>query len=156
MMKKRKQERGQALVEFALTIVFLMVLLLAFIELIVMFYTYVVLADAAKEGVRYAIVHGSLSSTQSGPPKSGSPTTSSPPCTSSSSNVGNVQTAVKQYAAMSLHSTAGMTVNVCYFDGENVSPDRVGVSVRYGYQPFFGLGWPSVTVNAAADGRIMY
>jgi len=28
--------------------------------------------------------------------------------------------------------------------------------VRYPYQPFFGLGWPTVNVNAAAEGRIMF
>ena len=56
-MNNRKQN-GQSAVEFAFTIVFVMLLILAAIELTVMIYTYTVLADAAKEGVRYAIVHG--------------------------------------------------------------------------------------------------
>ena len=37
----------------------------------------------------------------------------------------------------------------------NKTPNRVQVVVAYPYQPIFGLGWPTVTVNAAAEGRIM-
>src|SRR5207244_12830879 len=62
-----KHETGQAQVEFALTIVFLMLLVVGFIELVMMIYAYNVLADAAKEGVRYAVVHGSSNGTPSGP-----------------------------------------------------------------------------------------
>ena len=54
----RHKEKGQTLVEFALSIVLVMLLIVGSIELIVTVYTYSVLADAAKEGVRYAIVHG--------------------------------------------------------------------------------------------------
>ena len=55
---KNRKEKGQGTVEFALTIVFVIMLIVGVIEIIVMVYTYNVLADAAKEGVRYAIVHG--------------------------------------------------------------------------------------------------
>src|SRR5438067_12488681 len=58
----RKLESGQAAVEFTLMAVFLMVLIVTFLELIVFVYTYNVLADSAKEGVRYAVVHGTGSS----------------------------------------------------------------------------------------------
>ena len=54
----RRGEKGQAAVEFALTVVFLMLLIVGFVELVMMLHTYNVIADAAKEGVRYAIVHG--------------------------------------------------------------------------------------------------
>ena len=39
--------------------VFLVLLVVGFLELILVLHTYNVLADSAKEGVRYAIVHGS-------------------------------------------------------------------------------------------------
>ncbi|PYV94504.1 MAG: hypothetical protein DMG86_23120 [Acidobacteria bacterium] len=150
-----RHEKGQAAVEFALTAVFLVLLIVAFLEMVMMLYTYNVLADSAKEGVRYAIVHGASNSSASGPTTA---TATTPPCTSSnvSTNIGNVQTAVTNYAAYSMHNTAGMNVYVCYFDGSNKPPNRVQVTVNYPYQPFFGLGWPTVTVNAAAQGRIMY
>ena len=44
-------------------IVFLIVFLLSFLEITALVYTYSVLADSAKEGVRYGVVHGTLSST---------------------------------------------------------------------------------------------
>src|ERR1035437_7318638 len=61
---RRRATRGQAQVEFALVIVFLMILILSMLELLTLMHTYNVLADAAKEGLRYAIVHG----TQNPPP----------------------------------------------------------------------------------------
>jgi Flp pilus assembly protein TadG len=53
---KRNKQAGQSTVEFALTIVIVIIVLFGAIEMTLMIYTYNVLADAAKEGVRYAIV----------------------------------------------------------------------------------------------------
>ena len=153
LKRLQKNEKGQATVEFALTVVLLMLFIVGFLELVTMVYTYNVLAGSAKEGVRYAIVHGASNAAPSGPVAGAA---SSPPCTASSANVGAVQTAVKNYAKASFHDTSTMTVNVCYFDGDNQASHRVQVAVRYPYQPFFGLGWPSVTVKAAAAARIAY
>ena len=63
----RKGQAGQAAVEFALIIVFLVVFLISFLEITALVYTYSVLADSAKEGVRFGVVHGTLSSTCNGP-----------------------------------------------------------------------------------------
>src|SRR5947209_13532856 len=140
-MRKLNRESGQALVEFALTALFVIFLILAFLESILMFYTYIVLADSAKEGVRYAIVHGSSAVFQNGPAKGGG--ISNPPCLSSSTNVAAVQAAVIDYAKLSLHNPGNIAVDVCYFDGDNITPDRVGVTVHYPYHPFFNMGWPT-------------
>src|SRR5205823_10674133 len=112
----RGRESGQAIVEFALTLILLMLLMFALLELSIFIYTYSVLANAAKEGVRYAIVHGTDNSTPSGP-SSGS--ASSPPCTASSSNVTNVVNQAKNFAGFSLLSTSNVNVFVCYLDGDN-------------------------------------
>lgn len=148
-MNNRKQN-GQAAVEFALTIVFVMLLILAAIELTVMIYTYTVLADAAKEGVRYAVVHGTGLGTAncSGPGGGGIS------CTDS--GAANVTAAVNKYTALSFHDSAAMTVTPTYPDSSSVPPSRVRVTVTYLYQPIFGLGWPTMTVNAAAEGRIVF
>jgi Flp pilus assembly protein TadG len=149
----RTGEKGQATVEFALTVVLLVLFIVGFLELVTLVYTYNVLADSAKEGVRYAIVHGANNATASGP---ASGAASSPPCTTSSANVAEVKTAVRNYLKASFHDASAMTVNVCYFDGDNQASHRVQVAVSYAYQPFFGLGWPRVTVKAAAAARIAY
>ena len=169
-MHKRRlsREKGQATVEFALTIVFVMIMIVGSLELIVLVYTYNVLADAAKEGVRYAVVHGSRNTTQSGPtcpcvdidgPAApvGTPPTS---CSATGGGCGTGYGVVKTFARFSLHDTTPMTVTVTYPDTgnppANKSPNRVRVDITYVYQPFFGLGWPRVTVNAASEGRIAY
>src|SRR5713226_10340933 len=54
-------------VEFALVVVFLMILVLSMIEIITLIHTYNVLAYSAKEGVRYAIVHGANNAYKVGP-----------------------------------------------------------------------------------------
>jgi Flp pilus assembly protein TadG len=148
-MNNRK-ENGQSAVEFALTIVFVMLLIVAAIELTVMIYTYTVLADAAKEGVRYAIVHGTGigASNCSGPGGGGVS------CTDSAA--ANVVAAVNTYTAFSFHDNTTMTVTPVYLDSSSVAPNRVRVTVAYVYQPIFGLGWPTMTVNAAAEGRIAF
>jgi hypothetical protein len=158
----RGSARGQAAVEFALVIVLLMVIVLSMLELILLMHTYNTLADAAKEGVRYAIVHGAGNSTPSGPtcPCTDIDGPAAPPGTvpGYASGYG----VVKTYAQYSLHNIAGMTVTVTYGPADptpvtplNKPPNRVQVVVAYPVHPLFGLGWPTVTVNAAAEGRIM-
>ena len=166
--KNFRSSKGQATVEFALTILFVMVLIVGSLELITLIYTYTVLADAAKEGVRYAIVHGSRNSQPSGPTcpcvdidgPAAPVATASTSCSAVGAGCGTGYGVVKTYARYSLHNPAAMTVTVTYPDAgnppANQAPNRVRVVVTYVYQPFFGLGWPSVTVNAASEGRIFY
>jgi Flp pilus assembly protein TadG len=148
----RKRElgksRGQAQVEFVLSILFILMFIFGMLELVLLVYTYNVLADAAKEGVRYAVVHGTDSSNCSGPGGGGMS------CTDSSG--ANVRTAVQQYAQYSFHSVSSMTITIVYPDASSVPPSRIRVLITYPYEPFFGLGWPTVTVNAAAAGRIVF
>ena len=148
----RIRERGQATVEFALMVTFLLILVVTFLEIVMLGYTYVVLADSAKEGVRYAIVHGTGMSNCSGP---GTAATV-PPITCPDATGNNVKNAVTAKALYSLHSTITMGVTASYVDGSSAPPNRIRITVSYPYQPFFGLGWPTVTVRAAAEGRIMF
>jgi hypothetical protein len=154
-----RRERGQAQVEFALVVVMLMILILSMVEMLTLIHTYNVLADSAKEGVRYAIVHGSGNSTPAGPacPCTDIDGPAAPP--GSLAGYGTGYGVVKTVAQYSLHNMAGITVTVSYPDTANAPankpPNRVQVVVAYPYHPFFNLGWPTVTVNAAAEGRIM-
>jgi Flp pilus assembly protein TadG len=149
----RRRQGGQAIVEFALTLTLLMLLMFAILELSIFIYTYSVLANAAKEGVRYAIVHGVNSGSASGPSSSAA---SSPPCTASSSNVTNVVNQTKSFAGFSMLSTTNVNVFVCYLDGNNKLNSLVEVSVNYPYRPLFGFNWPSVTLYANSAGRIVF
>ena len=159
-----RSDRGQATIEFALVIIFLMVMVISILEMVVFMHTYNVLADSAKEGVRYAIVHGNKNSTPSGPTCPCADIDGPPAPPGTIPGYGSGYGVVKTFAQYSLHDVTGtkMGVTVTYGPADspavtplNKTPNRVQVVVAYPYKPFFGLGWPTITVNAAAEGRIM-
>lgn len=168
MTRRPRQKRvkartaGQAAVEFMFVAIFLMILTISMIELIMLIYAYSVLADAAKEGVRYAIVHGNTGGIPSGPTCPCSDIDGPPAPSGTVPGYGSGFGVVRTYAQYSLHdvTSSQMTVTVTYPDTANAPankpPNRVRVEVSYPYDAFFGLGWPSLTLNAAAEGRITY
>lgn len=151
------REGGQAMVEFALVAVFLFLLIVSIIQMILLMYAHTTLANAAKEGVRYAIVHGTGNTVCSGPGNA----SVTPPPVCSPGGVANVQTAVENFAGLSFQNITDADVTVDYNPSNaNGSPCSVPgcmvrVTVHHTYNPFFGLGWPTYTLYAAANGRIM-
>ena len=173
---RNSNQRGQAMIEFALVILFVFVIFLSMIQLIMLMHAYNTLADSAKEGVRYAIVHGSGYSTVNGGVGCSGPGNPSvtPAVTCSDIPGNNVKTAVTYFAGLSAQSIPAGNVTVCYDpNGTNNSCSNgantnsafraacsapgclVRVTVRHTYRPLFGLGWPRFTLYAASDGRIM-
>lgn len=136
-----RKQRGASQVEFVVSFLVVVFLVFWMFELIMVMYTYSTLTDAAKEGVRYAIVHGSRNGNGSGPG------TSDP-------GAANVQGVVTTFANISLHDVSAMTVTVTYPDGDAISPSRVIVNVSYPYVPYITLPWTVPTINASAAGRI--
>jgi Flp pilus assembly protein TadG len=58
LMERRKDdERGQALLEFALVIGFLLLVMFAIIDFSRVFFGYATMSNGVREGARYAIVH---------------------------------------------------------------------------------------------------
>lgn len=134
------------MVEFLLSFMLLMIFVFFCFEMIMLLYSYNVLADAAKEGVRYAVVNGSNSGTPAGPN-----TGATSDCTT---NVTPVKNVVNNYAGLTFHNMSAMTVSVCYLDGNNTAPNRVQVTISYLYAPYFKLPL-TPTIHAAAEGRIV-
>ena len=135
-----------------LVAVFLVLLFVSILQMILLMYAYSTLADSAKEGIRYAIVHGTGNTNCSGPG------TASVSCDTAGAKV---KTAVKNFAGLSFQNISDADVTVDYNPNSangtacNVPGCLVRVTVSHTYQPFFGLSWPTFTLNAAADGRIM-
>jgi hypothetical protein len=151
----RKHQSGQAAVEFLLTVILVMLLILAFVELIMMLFAYNVVADAAKEGVRFAIVHGTLSNSCNGP---GDPLNGSLTCDASKAGV---ITAVTNYANHSGQTVAAGEIAITYTNptgGAACSSPGCGIqiTISHPYRAFFGLGWPSVRLAAAARGTVTF
>ena len=157
-------QSGQSLVEFSLVIGFVMLVFVSMIQMILLMYAYSTLANAAKEGARYAVVHG----TGNSPSGCSGPGKSSPPAqTCSPGGTTSVVTAVLNFGALSFQNINSSNVTVDYdpnsansnnpnFGGACSAPGcLVRVTVTHVYTPLFGLGWPNFTLYAAADGRIM-
>jgi hypothetical protein len=116
-------------------------------ELIMVVYTMNVLSDAAKEGVRYAIVHGGGNIDCSGPNPSDT-------CTNPDPTADRVVDAVKDWAQYSLHDISAINVTVTYPDSTSEAPARVRVEVAYTFVPYTALNI-NPTLRAASEGRIV-
>jgi len=144
-MRVRAEDCGSILIEFALSVWTLLLLTFLIFEFCMTVYTYSVLGDAAREGIRYAVVHGTDNSSCSGP---------STGCDSTGSAVTAV---VNGYAAVSFHDTSGMTVTPSWPDGSSTPSSRVKVTINYPYIPYLYLpGFNAPTMNVTAEGRIVF
>jgi hypothetical protein len=132
-----------------------MLFVLGFLELVMLIFSYNVLADSAKEGVRFAIVHGTASTSCNGP---GDPNDKTVTCDNTDAGV---TTAVRNYANHSGQSIPAGQITVTYSDpngGKSCSKPgcAVEVQVAHQYRPFFGLGWPNVTMHATSEGVVTF
>ena len=137
--------RGSLLIETALALMLAFPVIFAVFEICMFTYTQAVLGNAARMGVRYAIVHGTDSGNCSGP---------SSGCADSAAV--KVLSAVRQDAANSLHDLRAMTVNVSYPDTSCSPPSRVVIVIHYTYVPYLNLPGLAQAMYATAEGRIVY
>jgi Flp pilus assembly protein TadG len=145
----RRNARGAVQIEFILSILTVLFLIFGMWEMIMIMHTMNVLSDAAKEGVRYAVVHGGGGSTNCSGPNP------PPECTSPDPAAAKVAAVVMDYAKYTLHDISAITINVSYPDGNNTSPSRVRVVVSYDFIPYTALNLRP-TLHAAAEGRIVF
>ncbi len=140
-----RDELGSVAIETALGFMLIMVMVLGIIEFSMMAYTFGVLEESAREGVRYATIHGTDSTNCSGP---------SSGCADSSA--ANVSSDVTTYAKAYAGNVSGMSVTVTYPDAASTPNSRVQVAISYQYQPLFAFPGTPPTLNISAIGRILY
>jgi Flp pilus assembly protein TadG len=144
VMRSAARRRGSTMVEMALVGVLLFLLLLAAVEFGRMVLVYTNVANSARVGVRYAIVHGS---TNTG---TGAAGPNGPGATTEIVNV------VKDYAKSGLLDRNRMTITVTYPDGGLNSPgSQVSVRVTYPYDPLSVLPL-GVTLGSQTTGVITF
>jgi Flp pilus assembly protein TadG len=143
----RKQPRaGQSLVEFSLTALMTSITMLFVLEIGRMLLVYTAIADAAREGVRYAIVHGS--SRTSGATKDNA---SGP-----SSNPAQVVTVVDNFAGTGALTISRLIVSVTYPGSSNAPGQTVNVSVIYPYDPLVTYFPATLRLGSVSQGVILY
>lgn len=146
MSRLGHREDGSMLIEFSLSVWTLFLVTFLIFEFCMTIYTYSVLGNAAREGIRYAIVHGSDSSLCSGPGTGCGDATG-----------GNIISVVNQYTAVTFHDMTGMTVTPSWPDGTSTPSSRVVVTISYPYVPYMSLpGFNPPTMQVTAEGRIVF
>jgi Flp pilus assembly protein TadG len=139
-------EQGQATVEMVVSLTTVFALVFGLFELCLFAYTCSVLNDAAQEGVRYAMMHGTDSSLCSGPDST---------C-GNQSPYSNVQAIVTSVASASLHNVSAMTVTVTYGNSTAAAGNPVAVRVAYTYVPFLNFPGLANSLTFTSQGQILY
>ncbi len=124
----RRFLRGQTYAEFMMVVLPTVGILFAIISLAMTVYTYSFVANAAREGVRYAIVHGSRSS---------SPASSS-----------DIQTYVRNEAQGITPSSISVSTT---WNPNNSPGSTVNVQVSYSYHPFYPFANVTLPLSSSAQ-----
>jgi Flp pilus assembly protein TadG len=126
--------RGQTLIEFAVSVFLLVMLLLGVFEISRMILVYTTVANAARVGARYAIVHGA----------NASPT----------GTVALVQGVVRNYLSAGPLTSANATINVTGAGGAIGS--SVTVQVSYPYNPLVTYFPLTANLGSVSQGVITF
>jgi len=137
--------RGQTLVEFSLVAFLCMVLLLSVVEISRMALVYTTVANAARAGARYSIVHGGtrLGSGVDGP--------SGP-----AQNPDQVVTVIKNFASGGLLTPSNLIITVNYPGASNAPGQQVSVTVIYPYDPLTTYFPLRVRLGSVSQGVIAF
>lgn len=144
-MHFRGGSSGQALVEFSIVSFMVCILLLSTLEVARLVLVYTTLANAAREGSRYAVVHGG-SRTGTGVDGPSGP----------GANPAQVVTVVRNFAGTGSLSNSQLTIEVAYPGGSNAPGQRVDVSAVYAYDPLTTYIPFNVRLGSTAQGVIAF
>ena len=142
----KRRESGQALVEFALVSIVFFIIVFGTIDVGQAVWNYNTLAQATREGTRYAIVHGAASTDPSGP---GSAYYTAPDTDT------KVTEAVEEFAS-GLDSSR-LTILAEWPDGTTDGGSTIQVTSQYQYEPIFGfLSMLSFTMTSSSTMEITH
>jgi len=143
---KNKRRSGQTLVEFSVVAFMTTAMLLFVVEMGRMLLIYAAVANAAREGVRYAIVHGSTRAIGSAQNDASGP----------SSNPAQVLTVIDNFAGTAPLTTSLLVINVTYPGASNAPGQIVNVSVVYPYNPLITYFPATLRLGSASQGVILF
>ena len=138
--------KGQNLVEFSVVVLLAVIMLLFVVEMGRIVEVSVTVANAARAGVRYAIVHGSTRSVGSAINDASGP----------GANPAQVLTVVSNFAGAGLLTTSLLVINVTYPSASNAPGQAVNITVVYPYNPLTTYFPNTLRLGSAAQGIIVY
>jgi Flp pilus assembly protein TadG len=143
---------GQTLVEFSLVSLLTVIMLLFVVEIGRMLLVYTTVANAARAGVRYAIVHGSTRPTGATVDSASGP----------GADPAQVVTVVKNFASAGLLTTSLLIVHVTYPDqpkpalAANAPGQYVLITVVYPYDPLITYFSKTLRLGSQTQGIIVF
>ena len=140
--------RGQTLVEFSVVALLTVLMLLFVVEMGRMLLIYTTVANAARAGVRYAIVHGSTRAVGSTVDSASGP----------GNNPQQVLTVVKNFASAAPLTASLLVINVTYpgVGILNAPGQPVNITVVYPYDPLTTYFSKTLRLGSAAQGIIVF
>ncbi len=142
----RRSSAGQSMVEFSLVCFMVGVVMLAVIEIGRMMLVYTTVANAARAGARYGIVHGSSRTSGASMSNASGP----------GNNPAQVVSVVTDFAAAGALNTARLVVTVTYPGGSNAPGQLISVTARYPYDPLTTWFSLRVTLGSTTEGVIVF
>jgi Flp pilus assembly protein TadG len=137
---------GQTLLEFSVSAFLTAMVLLFVVETGRMLLVYAAVANAAREGVRYAMVHGSSRATGSAQDDASGP----------SGNPAQVLTVIHNFAGIAPLTIGLLVVNVTYPGSSNAPGQTVNVSVVYPYNPLITYFPSTIRLGSSSQGVIQF
>lgn len=137
--KSWSRQEGSSLVEFAVSVPVLLTFFFGLIQVCIASYTRAAISECAREGTRYAIVHGSTCQTASGAS-----------CTSTAS-------VINSYVSSEPWPNIGggpITVNTTFPDGNENPGSRVQVAVTYAFP--LNIPWIPRSTLTMSSTSVMY
>ena len=136
-VRRLGSRRGETMVEFALSVVLLLMVVFSVFESVRLLLAYTTVTNAAQVGTRYAIVHGN----------------------DDSASTSTIQSVVINYLHTAPISAGNATITVSYPDANSCTRPgcHVQISVSYPYDEwitYFKL--PSFTVESTSEGVITF
>lgn len=144
-IERWRSDRGSTLIEFSLVAFMFIIMLVSIVEMARMMLVYNTVANAARVGARYAIVHGAdrTGGGADGPSGPGSTT--------------QIETVVQDFARVGLLTASNLTITVAYPDGDNNAGSLVTVTVSYPYDPLVSyFSMLRTTVASTSQGVITF
>ncbi len=135
-MTRWRAEPGQTAIEFALTVLLFFTLVVFIMDGSRIFWNYLTVSEAAREGARYAIVHGKDSKSPVGP------------------NGYAALQQVVQARAIGL-DPALLEVTAAWENNSNQRGNKVTVTVAYETQPVTTLFWSGLKLPPLTDSATM-
>ena len=144
-----RDKRGSNVIETALAMLVVTPMLICLFEICMFCYTMATLQYASRQGVQYAMTHGTDAPNCSGP--GGSVHRSCPDVAGA-----NVTAVVMAVAGSSGHILTSSQIQLIWANNTNNPGNPVTVQVQYPYKTYSHVPFPALTINGTATGQIVY